>query len=100
VTSATRWPSLPEVPALAQTVPGYEVLVWYGLFAPKGTPAAVVDTLNRAVGAALKDEKILARIADGGGQPMPMSPAELDAFVRADIDKWRKVIEFAKISAD
>ena len=100
VTSATRWPSLPDLPALAETVPGYEVLVWYGVFAPKGTPAAVVETLNRAVGAALKDEKILARIADGGGQPMPMSPAELDAFVRADIDKWRKVIEFAKISAD
>jgi tripartite-type tricarboxylate transporter receptor subunit TctC len=100
VTSATRWPSLPDLPAVAETLPGYEVIVWYGVFAPNGTPPAVVDALNKGINAALADPGIRARMADIGGQPMPMTPAELDAFVRADIAKWRKVIEFAKISAD
>jgi len=100
VTSAARWPSLPDLPAVAETVPGYEVIVWYGVFAPKGTPPALVDTLNKGINAALADPSIRARMADIGGEPMPMTAAELDAFVRADIAKWRKVIEFAKISAD
>ncbi len=100
VTTAGRWPSLPDLPAVAETVPGYEVVVWYGVFAPKGTPPAVVEALNKGINAALADPKTRARMADIGGEPMPMTPAELDAFVRADIAKWRKVIEFAKISAD
>jgi tripartite-type tricarboxylate transporter receptor subunit TctC len=100
VTSAARWPSLPDLPAVAETVPGYEVIVWYGVFAPKRTPPALVDALNHGINAALADPGIRARMADIGGQPMPMTPVELDAFVRADIAKWRKVIEFAKISAD
>jgi tripartite-type tricarboxylate transporter receptor subunit TctC len=100
VTTAARWPSLPDLPAVAETVPGYEVSVWYGVFAPKGTPPAVVGSINKEINAALADAKFRARITDIGGEPMPMTPAELDAFVRADIAKWRKVIEFAKISAD
>ncbi|HLH88049.1 MAG TPA: tripartite tricarboxylate transporter substrate binding protein [Xanthobacteraceae bacterium] len=100
VTSAKRWPTLPDLPALAETVPGYEVIVWYGIFAPKATPPAVIDALNKGINAALADPDIRKRMADIGGEPMPMTPAELDAFVRADIAKWRKVIEFAKISAD
>jgi tripartite-type tricarboxylate transporter receptor subunit TctC len=100
VTTATRWPSLPDMPAVAETVPGYEVVVWYGIFAPKGTPAAVIGALNKEINAALADAGIRKHMSDIGGQAMPMSPAELDTFVRADIAKWRKVIEFAKISAD
>jgi tripartite-type tricarboxylate transporter receptor subunit TctC len=100
VTTATRWPSLPDLPAVAETVPGYEVLVWYGMFAPKGTPTAVTEALNKEINAGLSDAKMRARMAGIGGEPMPMTPAELDTFVRADIAKWRKVIEFAKISAD
>jgi tripartite-type tricarboxylate transporter receptor subunit TctC len=100
VTSAARWPSLPDLPAVAETVPGYEVIVWYGIFAPKGTPAAAIAALNKEINAGLADPAVRRRMADIGGEPMPMTPAELDTFVRADIAKWRKVIEFAKISAD
>jgi len=99
-TALTRWPSLPDLPAVAETVPGFEVIVWYGLFAPKATPPDVIATLNRAINAALADPAMRARIAAGGGAPMPMSPAELDAFVRADTEKWRRVIEAAHISAE
>jgi tripartite-type tricarboxylate transporter receptor subunit TctC len=100
VTTPARWPSLPDLPAVAETVPGYEVIVWYGVFAPKGTPTAMIDALNKEINAALADPKLRARMADAGGEPMPMTPAELDTFVRADIAKWRKVIDSAKISAE
>jgi tripartite-type tricarboxylate transporter receptor subunit TctC len=100
VTAATRWESLPDVPAIAETVPGYEVSIWYGLFAPKGTPPDIVAALSRSVNAGLSDAKLLARIAEGGGVPMLMTPEEFGQFVKDDIEKWRKVIEFAKISAD
>jgi tripartite-type tricarboxylate transporter receptor subunit TctC len=99
-TALTRWPSLPDLPAVAETVPGFEVIVWYGLFAPRATPPDVIATLNHAVNASLTDPTMCARIADGGGEPMPMSPAALDAFVRADLAKWRQVIETAHISAE
>jgi tripartite-type tricarboxylate transporter receptor subunit TctC len=100
VTTATRWESLPDVPAIAETVPGYDVTIWYGLFAPKDTPPEIVAALHRSVNAGLTDAKLLARIADGGGAPMRMTPGEFSQFVRDDIEKWRKVIEFAGISAD
>ena len=100
VTTTVRSPALPDVPTIADTVPGYEVSVWYGLFAPRGTPPDAIATLNKAINEGLASPKILARITDGGGVPMPMSPAELDTFVRNDIDKWRKVIEAAKIPAE
>ena len=99
-TALARWPSLPDLPAVAETVPGFEVIVWYGLFAPRATPSDVIATLNRAVNAALADPGMLARIAEIGGAPMPMTPAELDAFVRADTEKWRKVIATAHITAE
>jgi tripartite-type tricarboxylate transporter receptor subunit TctC len=100
VTTATRWETLPDVPAIAETVPGYDVTIWYGLFAPKDTAPEIVATLHSSVNAALTDAKLLARIADGGGAPMRMTLGEFSKFVRDDIEKWRKVIEFAQISAD
>jgi tripartite-type tricarboxylate transporter receptor subunit TctC len=100
VTAANRWESLPDVPAIAETVPGYDVAIWYGLFAPKGTAPDVVAALSRSVNAGLSDAKLLSRIAEGGGAPMRMSPAEFGQFVKDDTEKWRKVIEFAGISAD
>jgi tripartite-type tricarboxylate transporter receptor subunit TctC len=99
-TALDRWPSLPDLPAVAETVPGFEVIVWYGLFAPKATPPDVIATLNDAINAALTNASMRARIADSGGAPMRMTPAELDAFVRADTEKWRKLIEAAHISAE
>src|SRR5262245_38520712 len=100
VTSARRWESLPDMPAIAETVPGYEVSIWYGVFAPRNTSSEIVQVLNRSINAALGDSKVLARIAEGGGRPMPMTLAEFGEFVRDDVEKWRKVVEFAKISAD
>jgi tripartite-type tricarboxylate transporter receptor subunit TctC len=100
VTTASRWETLPDVPTVAETVPGFDVTIWYGLFAPKRTPPEIVAALSRSVNAGLSDAKVLSRIAEGGGAPMRMTPEQLTQFVKDDTDKWRKVIEFAKISAD
>jgi len=100
VTTVARWKSLSDIPAIAETVPGYEVSIWYGIFAPKNTPPEIVTALNKAINAGLSDSKVVAHIAEGGGLPMPMTPVEFGKFIRDDVEKWRKVIEFANISAD
>jgi tripartite-type tricarboxylate transporter receptor subunit TctC len=100
VTSAQRWPATPDIPAIAETVPGYQVDIWYGMYAPRATPAPIVAALNAAVNAGLEDAHVKARIAEGGGLPMPMTPAEFGQFTLDDIEKWRKVVEFAGVSAD
>jgi tripartite-type tricarboxylate transporter receptor subunit TctC len=100
VTTAQRWPLLPDIPAIAEAVPGYQVDIWYGMYAPRATPAPIVAALNKAVNAGLDDAHVKARIADGGGLPMPMTPAEFGQFTLDDIEKWRKVVEFAGVSAD
>ncbi|WP_314959328.1 tripartite tricarboxylate transporter substrate binding protein [Bradyrhizobium cosmicum] len=100
VTSPQRWPSVPDVPAIAETVPGFESVGFYGISAPKGTPAEVVEILNKAVGEALKDPKLVARLAEIGGIPKPMSPAEFGKLVTDETEKWRKVVEFAGVSVD
>jgi tripartite-type tricarboxylate transporter receptor subunit TctC len=100
VTTAKRWDALPEIPAIAETVPGYEVDIWYGVFAPRNTPSDAVAALNKAINAGLADPSLKARLAEGGGLPMPMTPEELGKFVADDTEKWRKVIEFAGVSAD
>src|SRR5438105_373615 len=74
VTAAKRWPALPDIPAIAETVPGYEADAWYGVVAPKGTPPEIVATLSRAINAGLADHTLLARFAEIGGGPMPMNP--------------------------
>jgi tripartite-type tricarboxylate transporter receptor subunit TctC len=100
VTSPQRWPSLPDVPAIAETVPGYEATVFYGMSAPKGTPPEIVDTLNKAVGEALKDPKLLARFAELGGIPKPLTPDGYGKLIADETEKWRKVVEFAGVSVD
>jgi tripartite-type tricarboxylate transporter receptor subunit TctC len=100
VTSAQRWPSVPDVPAIAETVPGYQSSVFYGMSAPKGTPPDIVATLNKAVNEVLKDPKLIARFADIGGVPKPMTPEEYGKFIAAETEKWRKVVEFAGVSVD
>jgi tripartite-type tricarboxylate transporter receptor subunit TctC len=100
VSSAQRWPSVPEVPAIAETVPGFESLVFYGISAPKGTPGEIVDILNKAVAEALKDPKLVARLAELGGIPKPMTPAEFGKFIADETEKWRKVVAFAGVSVD
>jgi tripartite-type tricarboxylate transporter receptor subunit TctC len=100
VTAAKRVPSLPDVPTIAETVPGYEASVFYGMAAPKGTPHEVVATLNSAVNAVLADPKLQARMAELGGEPMPMSPAEFGKLVADETAKWAKVVKFSGAKAD
>src|SRR3954471_15417865 len=100
VTSPKRWPTVPDVPAIAETVPGFESVGFYGISAPKGTPPEIVDTLNKAIGEALKDPKLVARLAEVGGNPKPMTPGGVGQLVTDETDKWRKVVEFAGVSVD
>jgi tripartite-type tricarboxylate transporter receptor subunit TctC len=99
VTAAKRVPQMPDVPAIAEVVPGYEASVWYGISAPKGTPAEIVDKLNRAVNTVLADAKLKARMEQLGGEPMPMTPAEFGQLVAHETEKWGKVIKDAGIKA-
>ena len=100
VTSPKRWPSVPDIPAIAETVPGFESVGFYGISVPKGTPPEIIATLNQAVGEALKDPKLVARLTEVGGIPKPMTPAEFGKLVADETEKWRKVVEFAGVSVD
>jgi tripartite-type tricarboxylate transporter receptor subunit TctC len=100
VSSPQRWPSVPEIPAIAETVPGYESTVFYGMSAPKGTPPEIVDVLNKAVNEVLMDPKLIARFASIGGVPKPMTPAGYGKLIADETEKWRKVVEFAGVSVD
>jgi tripartite-type tricarboxylate transporter receptor subunit TctC len=100
VTSAKRSPALPDVPPIADTVPGYDAAGWFGLGAPAHTPQPVIDILSREVSAALADPGMRARMADIGADPMPMSAAQLGKLVADDTEKWAKVIHTAGIRGD
>ena len=100
VTSPQRWPGVPDVPAIAETVPGFEAVGFYGISAPKGTPPEIIEILNKAVGEALKDPKLVAQLADAGGIARPMTPAEFGKLISDETEKWRKVVEFAGVSVD
>jgi tripartite-type tricarboxylate transporter receptor subunit TctC len=100
VTSGQRWPLLPDVPAIAETVPGYELYVWYALFAPRGTPPDIVAALNGALKDAVSDPKIMARFKDDGGVPTVMTPDELARFLVSDKANWRKMVDAAGITAE
>jgi tripartite-type tricarboxylate transporter receptor subunit TctC len=88
---------LPDVPVMAEFVPGYESSAWVGFGAPRDTPAAVIDVLNREVNAGLADPAIAASIARLGGTVIAMSPAEFGRLIAADADKWAQVIRAAGI---
>jgi tripartite-type tricarboxylate transporter receptor subunit TctC len=100
VTVKERWPGLPDIPAIAETIPGFEAAPWYGISAPKGTPADVVEILNKSIAAGLANPKIRANLAELGGIPMPMSPAEFGKFVADDTAKWAKVVKAANLSVE
>jgi len=97
VTSTMRTPALPDVPAISDFVPGYESLGWLGVVAPRETPAATIDTLNRAINAGLADPKIRQTIADWGEAVVAGSPAEFGKFLVAENEKWGKLIRAAGI---
>ncbi len=92
VTTLERVPALPDVPPVAETVPGFEASSWFGVAAPKGTPNEIVEKLNKEVNAAIADPTIKKRIEDLGGIPFPVSAADFGKFVRAETDKWRPVV--------
>ena len=97
VTSATRLQSMPEIPTVGETVPGFESAQWYGMGAPAGTPAAIVATLNKEINAALADAKIKARIEELGGIPLLMSPDEFGMFLANETEKMARIIKAAGI---
>jgi len=100
VTVAKRWPALPDLPTIAETLPGYEASVWYGISAPKGTPVDIVAVLNKSITAGLADPKVKAKLAELGGIPMPMSPTEFGRLVADETEKWAKVVKLANISVE
>jgi tripartite-type tricarboxylate transporter receptor subunit TctC len=100
VTAVHRSEVLPDVPTIGETVPGYEATIWYGISAPKGTPPEIVAILNKSVAAALADPKMKAKLAELGGIPMPMMPAEFGKLIADETEKWAKVVKFANISVD
>jgi len=100
VTVSKRSDALPNVPTIGETVAGYEVNVWNGIVAPKGTPPAVIAALNRALNEVLADPRLKARFAELGGIPMPTTPAEFGKLVADDTVKWAKVIRAANIKPE
>jgi hypothetical protein len=100
VTTLTRFDFLPDVPPIADAVPGYEASSWVGVVAPRGAPAGIVETLNREVNAGLIDAKVKARMREIGHVPMPMGAVEFGKFIAAETEKWAKVIRAAGIKAD
>ncbi len=100
VTTARRSDVLPDVPAIAETVPGYDASVWIGIGAPAGTPPDAIEMLNREVNAALANPKIKAQYTELGNTPMPLTPAAYGAFVAAETDKWAKVVREANVKAE
>jgi tripartite-type tricarboxylate transporter receptor subunit TctC len=100
VTSAARIELFPDLPTVADFVPGYEASAWYGIGAPKGTPAEIVDRLNREVNAILAEPATKARLAELGASLLPGSPADFGKLVADETEKWGSVIRFAGIKAE
>ena len=100
VTTTTRAEALPDIPAVAEFVPGYEAISLFGIGAPKNTPAEIVDKLNREINAALADPKIAQRVADLGGSVLAGSAADFGKLIADETEKWGKVIRTANIKAD
>jgi tripartite-type tricarboxylate transporter receptor subunit TctC len=100
VGSTARIAVLPDVPTVAEFLPGYDASGWHGIGAPKNTPADIVESLNKAVNADLADAAFKAKLADLGGMPAPMTPAQFGKFIADETDKWAKVNKFANIKAE
>ena len=98
VTLAERSAALPDVPTVAESVPGFEASTWQGIGAPKGTPADIVDKLNNEIDAALADATIKERLGNLGSIPTPMSPAAYQKLIAEETEKWGKVIRDAHIT--
>jgi tripartite-type tricarboxylate transporter receptor subunit TctC len=100
VTSVTRSDLLPDVPTIAETVPGYELNAWFGAATPTGTPSEMIQKLNQEINAGLAEMRIRARFAELGAEPMPMTVAEFRKFVADETERWAKVVKFSGAKAD
>ena len=100
VTTATRSPVLPDIPTVGDFVPGYEASSWHGIGVPKNTSADIVEKLNEEMNAVLADPKVIARLAEFGGAPMPMTPVQFGQFVANETEKWATVVRFAGIKPE
>ena len=100
VTTVTRSPTLPDIPALSETLPGYEASTWFGVGAPKATPAGIVDKLNKEINAGLADPKLKTRFTDLGGTVLPGTPADSGKLIADETEKWAKVVKFAGARPD
>jgi len=100
VTAAARSEALPVLPTMAEFVPGFEISAWYGIGAPRHTPEAIIDKLNKEINAALADPDVKVRLADLGGSPLALSPAEFRKFISDDTEKWAKIIRAANIKPE
>ncbi len=100
VTTATRSEALPELPTVGDFVPGYEASTWYGVGAPKNTPAEIIERLNKEINAGLADPKLKARLTDLGGMLLSGSTAEFGAFIVEETEKWAKVVKFSGAKAE
>jgi tripartite-type tricarboxylate transporter receptor subunit TctC len=99
VTSAMRSEAAKDIPTIGESVPGYEVSAWYGVGAPKGTPAEVIDKLNKEINASLVDPKLSARLAELGGTVFALSPTDFGKFIADETEKWGRVIRALNIKA-
>lgn len=100
VTTATREASLPNVPTIGETVPGYEASAWFGVSAPKGTPRDVVEKLNVAINQLLVDPKIQKRLSELGGTPIPGTPEDFGKLISNETQKWEKVVKTSGATVD
>jgi tripartite-type tricarboxylate transporter receptor subunit TctC len=100
VTTAERSKALPDVPTVAETVPGYEASAWFGMAVPKGTPRAVIDKLNREINAALADPAMQAKLAEIGGMLIPGTPEDFGKIIAAETEKWSKVVTATGATAE
>ena len=100
VTSAAIEPSFPNLPTVAETVPGYEATAWFGLSMPKGTPREAIDKINAAINQLLADPKMLKRLADLGGVPIPGTPEDFGRTIANETQKWEKVVKASGATVD
>jgi tripartite-type tricarboxylate transporter receptor subunit TctC len=100
VATPTRLEALPDLPTVGETVPGFEASVWFGVGAPRNTPAAIIAKLNKEINAALADPKMTARFADLGGTPLMLSPADFGKLIADETGKWGNVIRAANIKPE
>jgi tripartite-type tricarboxylate transporter receptor subunit TctC len=100
ITTAARWQALPDLPPMADFLPGYEASSWFGIGAPNSTPPEIVDRLNKEVNAGLADPKLAARLADLGGTVLALPPAHFGKLIADETERWAKVIKFAGIKPE